>query len=163
MGFRERLLADYDHEIASTRRVLSHLPEQRLTWQPHARCRSLDALATHVIDVVGWAAPILGQDAFDLEHAPPAPDPLTSCAEIMTRFEAAASRTRIELDRSDAEYKALWRLTRGRAEVFAMPREAAFRAFVLHHLIHHRGQLTVYLRLAEVPVPPVYGLTGDRS
>lgn len=160
MGLRERLLADYDHEIASTRRVLAHVPEPRLTWQPHARCRSLDALATHVIDVVGWAAPILGQDAFDLDHAPLAPDPITSCAEIMTRFEAAASRTRTELDRSDAEYKALWRLTRAGTEVFAMPREAAFRAFVLHHLIHHRGQLTVYLRLAEVPVPPVYGLTG---
>lgn len=161
MGLRERLLADYDHEIASTRRVLAHLPEQQLAWRPHAQCRSLGALATHVIDVVGWAGPILGHAGFDLDDAPPHSDPLTSCVEIMTRFETAASRTRTDLDRSDAEHKALWRLTRGSSEVFALPREAAFRAFVLHHVIHHRGQLTVYLRLADVTPPPVYGSTAD--
>lgn len=160
MGLRERLLADYDHEIASTHRVLAHLPEDRLTWRPHPQCRSLGALATHVTDIVGWATPILGHEGFDLDDAPPASDPLTSRAEIMARFEAAASRTRTELDRSDAEHKALWRLTRGGTEIFALPREAAFRAFVLHHVIHHRGQLTLYLRLADVTPPPVYGSTA---
>lgn len=149
--------------MASTRRVLAQVPEHRLTWQPHPRCRSLDGLAAHVIDLVGWALPILHDDAFDLEDAPPHPTPVSSCADMMTRLDKAASRTRTALDRSDAEYKAPWRLTRGGEEVFALPREAAFRMFVLHHLVHHRGQLTVYLRMAEVPVPPIYGMTAEST
>lgn len=163
MGLRERLLADYDHEMASTRRLLGCVPEDRLAWTPHERSRTLGALATHLTDIVTWALPILTDAAFDLEQAPMPPPPLRSVRAILSSFDEATARTRSAMDRSDAEYNALWCLKRGGAELFAMPRESAFRAFVLHHLIHHRGQLTVYLRLANVIVPPTYGPTADAT
>jgi uncharacterized damage-inducible protein DinB len=161
MGLRERLLADYDHEVASTRRILARLPEARLAWTPHARARTLAELAAHLAHIVSWAGPILSAPSFDVEDTPAAPAPLDSRDAILTTFDRLAARTRIDMDRSDAEYQALWCLKRGGAELFAMPRESAFRAFILHHMIHHRGQLTVYLRLADVSVPAVYGPTAD--
>ncbi|MGE3510736.1 MAG: DinB family protein [Vicinamibacterales bacterium] len=163
MGLRERLLADYDHEIASTRRVLTSLPAERFGWTPHARARTVAELAAHLTDVVGWARPILTQEWFDLNDTPSPPPRPESRTELLERFDATSARTRQDMDRSDAEYTALWCLKRGSAEVFALPRESAFRAFVLHHVIHHRGQLTIYLRLAGVAVPAVYGPTGDDS
>lgn len=160
MGLRERLLADYDHEIASTRRLLACVPADRLAWTPQAGCRTLAALAAHITHVVSWADAILADSSFDLAAAPAAPDPLTSCDAVVALFDATASRTRAALDRSDGELKALWCLKRDGSELFAMPREAAFRAFVLHHMIHHRGQLSICLRLAGVAVPAIYGPTG---
>ena len=161
MGVRERLLADYDHEVASTRRVLGCLTDVNLTWRPHERARTLGELATHLAHLIDWAAPILAESAFDLERPTDGPAILPSRHAILAAFDAAAARARRGLDRSDAEFKAPWSLTRDGAQVFTMPREAAFRAFVLHHLIHHRGQLTVYLRLLGLEVPPIYGPTAD--
>ena len=168
MGLRERLLADFDHEIASTRRLLMCLPDDRLSWTPYERSRTLGALVGHLVEVLTWATPILTTASFDLTpgddppDSRPLPPPLpASCAAAVGLFDTEAAKTRAALDRSDAEYKALWKLKRDGDELFVLPREAAFRAFVLHHLIHHRGQLTVYLRLCGVTLPAIYGPTAD--
>jgi uncharacterized damage-inducible protein DinB len=161
MSLRERLLADYDHEIASTRRVLTQLPDARLGWTPHERSRTMSALAAHLTDVLSGARVILTAASFDLDDASPPSPPLPSAAGVLAAFEAAAQRTRNDLDRSDAEFKALWCLKRAGVELFVLPREAAFRSFILHHMIHHRGQLTVYLRLVDLPVPAIYGPSAD--
>jgi len=161
MRLKDAWLADYDHEIASTRRLLERLPDDRLSWSPHPKSMTLGALATHLSNLPNWSGPILHAGSFDLDDAPPNLTPLDSHAAILAFFDESADRARSGMDLSDAEYAAPWRLSRGGVEMFTMPRVAALRAFVLHHLIHHRGQLSVYLRLADVPLPPIYGPTAD--
>lgn len=157
MGITQRLLTDYDHEVASTRRLLTRLPDDKLPWSPHEHSRSLGGLVTHLVEVLGWAGFIVNGSTCNLEQARAMVEPLASRAAILAAFDDAASQTRVEMDRSDAEYEALWSLKRGTTELFVMPREHAFRIFVLHHMIHHRGQLSLYMRLADVAVPVFYG------
>ena len=155
------MLADYDHEIASTRRLLDRLPDERLTWSPHPKSMSLAGLATHLSNIPNWSGPSLKSPSFDLDDAPPPLAPLATRAAILVFFDTSTARARLDMDRSDAEYAALWCLKRGGSEMFAMPRATAFRSFVLHHMIHHRGQLSVYLRLNDIPVPAIYGPSAD--
>jgi uncharacterized damage-inducible protein DinB len=158
---RDALLAEFDHEIASTRRVLRSVPDDRLSWRPHERSRSLAELAAHMIDVAGWTPHIMDALRFDLEQAPaPSPEPASMNA-VLGRFDGDTGRARGMLDRTDGELGAMWSLRRSGQELFSMPRSAAFRTFVLAHLVHHRGQLSVYLRLNGIAVPPIYGLTAD--
>src|SRR5262249_44106219 len=103
------------------------------------------------------------ESSFDLAGAPIPREALKSRAELLTRFDDVTRKTRSALDKSDAELAALWTLKRGGHEVFSMPRMVTFRSFVLSHLIHHRGQLSVSLRLNDVPVPATYGPSADEG
>ena len=166
MGVREGLLAEYDHEIATTRRLLERLPEGgdgALAWKPHAKSMSLGGLATHVANIPTWTGPIVDQNVFDLNDSPAHAQEWTSRAAILAHFDDSCRAARRALDKSDAEFAAMWTLKRGGHEVFSMPRVAVFRSFVLSHLIHHRGQLSVYLRLNDIPVPPIYGPSADEG
>jgi uncharacterized damage-inducible protein DinB len=161
MAIRDGLLAEFDHEIAATRRVLRSLPDDRLSWRPHERSRSVGQLAAHMTDITGWTPHILDVLRFDLDQAPaPSPAP-ASIVAVLARFDEDAGRARGMLDRTDGELCAVWSLFRGGQELFCMPRSAAFRTLVLAHLVHHRGQLSVYLRLNDIAVPPIYGPTAD--
>ena len=162
MATREGLLAEFDHEMAATRRLLTCIPENRLAWRPHDRSRSIAALAAHITEVTRWSEPILDFARFDLVNAPAAAaaDPAT-LAELLSAFAESSSRARTRLERSDAELNAMWSLLQGGQELFSLPRAAAFRTFVLAHVVHHRGQLSVYLRLNDIPVPAIYGPTAD--
>ena len=163
VGIKDGLLADYDHEMGMTRRLLERVPDDRLTWQPHEKSMTLGGLATHLGNIPNWGGTILNEMSFDLETAPPNAAARTSRAEILAAFDEARARTRAWMDKTDAEYVAPWKLTRGGHEVFTVPRVAAFRNFVIHHIIHHRGQLSVYLRLINVPVPAIYGPSADEG
>ena len=163
MAIRDALLADYDHEMGTTRRLLERLPDDRLAWKPHERSMSLGALATHLSRIPEWAGAILNESSFDLEAVPPNADEQTSRAGILASFDATRARTRAWMDKSDGEYNAPWTLKRGGQQLFSVPRVAAFRSFVLHHIIHHRGQLSVYLRLNDVAVPAIYGPSADEG
>jgi uncharacterized damage-inducible protein DinB len=163
MTFRDALLTEFDHEVGATRRVLERLPDDRLAWKPHARSWSMGGLATHLGNLPRWADAILNGTSFDLADAPPRLAERTSRADILAAFDEAAASARTWLDKTDAELAAPWKLTRNGQEVFVVPRLAAFRSFVLNHLIHHRGQLTVYLRLNDVPVPAIYGASADEG
>ena len=163
MAIRDSLLADFDHEMGTTRRLLERLPDDKLGWKPHEKSMSLGGLGSHLGNIPNWSRHILEQASFDLDNAPPRLDALTSRAAIVGTFDAAAGDARTCLDKSDAEYNALWTLTRGGQQVFSVPRVAAFRSFVLHHIIHHRGQLSVYLRLNGVAVPAIYGPSADEG
>jgi uncharacterized damage-inducible protein DinB len=161
MALRDGLLAEFDHEVAVTRRLLRSVPDDRLSWKPHERSRSIGQLAAHLIEIAGWTPHILDALRFDLEEAPgPAPEPVSMSA-LVARFDEDAVRARSLLNRTDGELAAVWSLLRGGTEVFSMPRSAAFRTFVVAHLVHHRGQLSVYLRMNEIAVPPIYGPTAD--
>ncbi len=163
MAIRDALLADYDHEMGTTRKLLERLPDDRLSWKPHEKSMSLGELATHLSQIPHWAGTILNEPFFDLAGAPPNPQEKTSRAEILASFDETRTRTRAAMDKTDAEYLSSWTLKRGGQEMFSVPRVSAFRSFVLHHLIHHRGQLSVYLRLNDVPVPSIYGPSADEG
>jgi uncharacterized damage-inducible protein DinB len=163
MAVKEALLAEYDHEMGTTRRLLERLPDDKLTWKPHEKSMSLGGLATHLGNIPHWAGKILTEEFFDLAGAPPNLEAMTSREEIVRLFDESTKKARAAMDRSDAEYMARWTLKRGGQEMFSMPRIAAFRSFVLNHIIHHRGQLSVYLRMNNVPIPPIYGPTADEG
>jgi uncharacterized damage-inducible protein DinB len=161
MAIKDGLIAEFDHEMGTTRKLLDRLPDDRLSWKPHEKSMSLGGLATHIANLPHWSDMILNRAMFDLDEAPPNLEPLRSRAEVLALFAETVSATRGRLDKSDAEFVAPWTLKRGGHQMFTMPRIAAFRSFVLSHTIHHRGQLSVYLRLNEVPVPAIYGPSAD--
>jgi uncharacterized damage-inducible protein DinB len=163
MAIKDGLLAEFDHEMATTRKLLERLPDARLAWKPHAKSYSLGGLATHLANLPVWANAILNEASFDLGLETPHIAEKTSRSEILAAFDENVKRARGSMDKTDAEYAARWSLMRGAQEVFSMPRAAAFRSFVMSHMIHHRGQLSVYLRLSDIPLPPVYGPTADEG
>jgi uncharacterized damage-inducible protein DinB len=163
MALKDGLIAEYDHEVATTRKLIERVPDDKLLWKPHPKSMSIGGLAQHIANLPTWGSMILEQQAFDLADAPPNRSEPSSRAAIVSFFEQSTVGTRQQLDRSDGELLALWTLKRDGHEMFTMPRIAAFRSFVLNHLIHHRGQLSVYLRLNEIPVPAIYGPSADEG
>ena len=149
--------------MGTTRRLLERVPDAKLTWKPHEKSMTLGGLATHLSNIPNWGGTILNESSFDLSDAPPNLDARTSQAEILGLFDESTRQTRTWMDRTDAEYQARWALKRDGQEMFSLPRTAAFRSFVLNHIIHHRGQLSVYLRLNDIPVPPIYGPSADEG
>ncbi len=161
----QSLLPEFDQEMANTRKTLERLPDDRFGWKPHEKSGSLGWLAGHIATLPGWAAVVLQQDSFDYAPAggseykmPELPNRQAILAELDKN--AAAARNLIEAA-TDQQMTAPWSLLKGGEHVFTMPRAAVLRSVVMNHLIHHRGQLTVYLRLTGVPVPALYGPSAD--
>ena len=163
MAIKDALLAEYDHEMGSTRKLIERVPDAKLAWKPHDKSMTFGGLATHLSHIPQWGGTILNEASFDLADAPPNLEVRDSRAEILRHFDEASTQTRLWMDKGDAEYLARWALKRGGQEMFSMPRIAAFRSFVLNHSIHHRGQLSVYLRLNDIPVPAIYGPSADEG
>ncbi len=163
MALKDTLLTEFDHEMGTTRRLLERIPDEKFEWKPHEKSMSLGGLATHLSNLPNWGTTILNDASYDLAAGPPNPSHALSRSDILAQFDAATARTRAALDKTDAELGSQWKLKRGDQELFSLPRSAAFRTFVLYHLVHHRGQLSVYLRLNDIPVPAVYGPTADEG
>ncbi len=162
MNLAETLLAELNHEGASTRKVLERLPETSLGWRPHARSRTLGELALHVAGIPGLFIGAVDRDGLDrmtLEF--PA---VRDVAGILERLDEGVARANRVLVTTTAEnLMNPWRYRYGDRILFELPRLAVIRSMGLDHLIHHRGQLTVYLRLLDVPVPGVYGPSADEA
>jgi len=162
---RGLLLHEWEVETRSMRRVLERLPEERYDWKPHARSWPASHLAGHLANIAEWGVLTLTRDAFDL--APPGEPPFDLAAprtraELLSRFDRARDGGREALAGvSDESLQQPWSLLMGGAVFRTWPRYEALRMFVLNHAIHHRGQLSLYLRLMDVPVPSVYGPTAD--
>lgn len=164
MALPDALLPEFDQEMAVTRLVLERLPEHAFGWRPHPRSFDLGTLASHLAQIPRWGTSILNRDAHDLDVAGAPPASLPDVATILDRFDHHVRDVRRRLvEMTDAELAATWTLRRGSQIVLTMPRIAAVRSFVLHHSIHHRGQLTVYLRQHDVSIPPLYGPTADEQ
>jgi len=162
MPIVDALLPEFDHEMATTRKLLERVPGDRLAWKPHEKSYTLGQLAQHVSTIPMWGSITIEQSEFDAAGARQAE--LTSQAEILAAFDRNAAATRAALvGRSDAEFMAPWSLKSGTQTIFTMPKAVVWRSFVLNHLIHHRGQLSVYLRLNDVPLPSIYGPSADES
>lgn len=162
---RDLLLPEWDAEMSATRRVLERLPEARFGWKPHAKSWPAGHLAGHVANIAEWGVLTLTRDAFDLQPpgAPPHElQPPRTQAELLARLDAAAAAARAALAGcSDERLHQPWSLQIGGQAFRTWPRYTALRQFVLNHHVHHRGQLTLYLRLLDVPLPSVYGPTAD--
>jgi uncharacterized damage-inducible protein DinB len=155
------MLQEFDQENATTRRVLERVPGDRLAWKPHQKSMSLGQLALHVAMtpgvITGWAT----SDSAELDGAEGAPQP-ASVDEILKAHDESTRKTKAALSSiRDADLGRDWRLTMKGATVVSMPKGALIRSIALNHLYHHRGQLSVYLRLLDVPVPSIYGPSAD--
>jgi len=164
MGVKDTLLPEFDQEMAATRLVLTRVPEASFGWRPHERSHALGGLVTHLAQIPHWGCAILTHDGHDLASDGAPVTPLSTLADVLGRFDRHVSEVRLALlDMVDAQLQAPWALRRGGHLILSMPKIAALRRFVLHHTIHHRGQLTMYLRLQGVPLPPLYGPSADES
>ena len=166
MAIKDALLPEYDHEMGATRRLLERVPEADFAWKPHEKSMSLGQLSGHLANIPFWCTLVLEKTVFDLEslgedRRPKLPQ---SRAALLQEFDGKVSAARANLaQRSDAELLSPWTLKSGGQEIFTLPRISAIRSFVMNHTIHHRGQLSVYLRLRDVPLPPIYGPTADEG
>jgi len=163
MPLKDTLLSEFDHEMGTTRRLLERIPDAKFDWKPHEKSMTLGGLATHLSNLPNWGTTILNDASYDLAAGPPNLSQSASRVDMLAQFDGAVARTRTALDKTDAELGAVWKLTRGDQEMFSLPRAVAFRMFVLYHVVHHRGQLSVYLRLNDIPVPAIYGPTADEG
>jgi len=159
----DSLIPEFDHETNTTRRVLERVPDDKLDWAPHEKSMSLGELAGHLGGVVGWGLTTLTASEFNL-HGSPRPAPPASKDALLKAWDDIVSKTRDALvGRTDAELLSPWALKDGHQTIFTMPKVAVWRSMVLNHLIHHRGQLSVYLRLLDVKVPSIYGPSADEK
>ena len=166
MAIKDALLPEYDHEMGTTRRLLDRAPDAQFGWKPHERSMTLGGLTAHLANIPTWAAAILGPPVMDLSTIPPEsrPQPAADRAELLARFDKNVAAAREKLaGTTDAEMLSPWTLKQGDQEIFTMPRVAALRSFVMNHSVHHRGQLSVYLRLTNIPLPSMYGPTADEQ
>lgn len=152
-------LDEFDYEMDATRRLLERVPTEQGEWKPHEKSFPLGHLAQLVSRMPGWIASALTDDAYDFADAPGYSFEPTEALLAELDGNAAAARAALEAVTGDA-LSETWSLKHGDFEVFSAPRGAAARNH-LNHLIHHRGQLTVYLRLIDVPLPKIYGPTAD--
>lgn len=163
MRMIDPILMEFDRECATTRKLLERVPEAKLGWRPHPKSYPLGSLAMHLATLPKWAA-ALEMPGFDLASAPPPGEPPKAAAEILAGHDKAVREAKAAIAKlDDASAMTPWALKKGGVELFAMPRIAVVRSFILNHLIHHRGQLSVYLRLLDVPLPPIYGPTADEN
>jgi uncharacterized damage-inducible protein DinB len=163
MRIIEGLLAELEQEAQTTQRVLERIPEAHLSWKPHPKSMSLGQLALHVATVPGMVAEMAALDALP---EPPAfvQEAARATSELVPALHDSVARARRALGSlDDAAMNGTWRLMQGGRELMAMPRAAVVRGIMLNHWYHHRGQLLVYLRLLDVPVPSVYGPSADEN
>ena len=161
MGMIEPMLQEMEQESKATRRVLERVPADKLAWKPHAKSFSLGQLALHIAGIPGRIAEAVQEDTFEPRAAQAEPKDRD---EILATFESSLQRARSLLSAmDDAKLMGSWSATVKGKAVMTIPRVAALRTIAMNHLYHHRGELVVYLRLLDVPVPMVYGPTADEN
>jgi uncharacterized damage-inducible protein DinB len=164
MSLSQSLLPEFDQEMKSTRRTLERVPSGKSSWQPHPKSMTLGRLATHIAEMPSWTTMTAHTDELDLGAMPYDPLTLGSAEEIVALFDKNVAEAREALlGVSDEELMKPWTFRMGDHVIFTLPKIAVLRGMVMNHVIHHRGQLTVYLRLNDVPVPGLYGPSADEG
>lgn len=164
MKMIDSLIMEFEHEAQTTRKHLERLPSDKLDWRPHQKSFTARGLASHIVDCVSWADSIFNMDELDVDPAAYKPYRATSVVDLLKTFDdKVADCKQVLAGVADADMMQPWRLKVMGHLRFEKPKAAVFRDFTLSHLIHHRGQLSVYLRLLNVPVPGSYGPTADEQ
>ena len=167
MSIAQSLLPEFDQEMATTRKHLERTPAAQSDWKPHPKSMSLGGLAIHLAELPSWVKSTMTATELDLN--PPGGSSYVSpkfqsVPALLALFDEHVKSGRAAIAAaSDKDFQVPWSLKSGGAVFFTMPRIAVLRSFVLNHLIHHRGQYTVFLRLRDVPVPQSYGPTADEQ
>ncbi len=167
VSFKEISLQEFDREMATTRKMLERVPFEKFDWAPHAKSMPLGRLAKHIAALPGMAAIILGTESHSF-GGPGKPLEIASAADLVAHFDAKAKEARAALEGTTDEHLAEhWEMTFKSGDVerktFEGPRALAFRALFIDHLIHHRAQLGVYLRLNDIAIPGSYGPSADET
>lgn len=160
----DALIAEFDHEAQTTRKHLERLPEDKRDWRPHQKSFTAIALAEHITELVGWTETILQQDGLDFDPATYKPYRAASVADLLKTFDDNVAKSKQALTGATEDTLAQpWSFKiMGRVQ-FEKPRTAVLRDFALSHMVHHRGQFSVYLRLLDLPVPGAYGPSADEQ
>ena len=160
----EPMLGEFREEAGVTRRILERVPADKLTWRPHPKSMTLGQLAIHIATVPGAIATLAQGDGLDVLQARFAPPQPTGVEEIHAALDdSVRTAEKVLSTMTDKEAQGSWTLKRGDKELFTQPRIGVLRSIMLNHWYHHRGQLSVYLRLLDVAVPVVYGPTADEN
>lgn len=163
MPLADSLIMELDQEAKTTRNVLARVPDDKLAWKPHEKSMTIGQLAHHIATLPGGIARVGSLESLDYETFPPPPQP-ESTAAIVAAFDGSIAQAKSILGAmNDASMMQSWSLTKAGRPVMTLPRIGLFRAIMLNHLYHHRGQLSVYLRLLDVPVPSIYGPSADEN
>lgn len=161
-SIKDGVLMEFDQEMATTRRLLEIIPTDKLGWKPHSRSMSMGALGTHLAVIPAWVSGIIRQDGYDMKGGEDVPAPFDSTARIVEVFDTNVAGARAAIhEQDDSRMLSPWTFSKRGRPLFTAPRVAALRMLLLSHVIHHRGQLSVYLRLHDVPLPAIYGPTAD--
>jgi len=166
MLIRDALLPEFDHETATTRKVLERVPEDKLDWTPHPKSWNTATLASHVANIPSWVKETLSRDSIDIgDPDGPKPEPnITSRKELLERFDRNVSAARAALAAAENEtFMEPWSLLNGGQKMMTLPKVAVLRSWVFNHSVHHRAQLAMYLRLNNIPVPSIYGPSADEN
>ena len=164
MSISEALVADFRQEAGNTRLILDAVPEAKLDWKPHEKSMSLGQLAGHLAETPAWTPSMLA-DELDVSSMPSDWKPFVpkNHESLLATFEQHARGFQDFLaGKDDAFLSGMWTMRHGEKVLMNLPKHAAIRQIAIHHVIHHRGQLTVYLRLLGVAIPPIYGPTADQ-
>jgi uncharacterized damage-inducible protein DinB len=167
MAIKESILPEFDHEMATTRKLLERVPEDKKDWQPHPKSMSLGRLSQHLATLPNWVQATMNQT--ELHMNPPdgpayTPPEFESTASALATFDQNVKAGREAIAAAeDKDFMVPWTFKSSGHTIFTMPRVAVLRSFVTNHIIHHRGQLSVYLRLNDVPIPSIYGPSADES
>lgn len=160
----DSLLAEFTREAATTRKHLERLPDSRFEWRPHPKSSAAGELGCHLVDCIRWVEPTFGADQLDMDPRAYQPVTASTVAELLEAFDReVATAKQAMANAADPNATQPWRLMIRGKVWFEKPREDVFRDMTLSHLVHHRGQLSVYLRLLDVAVPGSYGPTADDS
>jgi uncharacterized damage-inducible protein DinB len=163
MGMSDAFVQEMDQEGATTRRLLERVPTDQLSWKPHAKSMSLGELALHVASIPGFISGWAVDDSFNFGTAGH-PQPPASTDDVLKAHDAGLTKAKQVLSTlGDAGLQRNWEATMNGATMFSMPKLALVRSILLNHWYHHRGQLSVYLRLLNVPLPPIYGPSADEN
>jgi uncharacterized damage-inducible protein DinB len=156
------LAMEMENEAATARKLLERLPEDKFEWQPHEKSMTLGRLADHVAETFGWTGMTINQDVLDFAEMDYTPEPATTTTGLLEKFDGAV-KTAVEILKgvTDEDIMKPWTMRDGEKIYMTMPKVAVMRGFVLNHMIHHRGQLSVFMRLLDVPVPSIYGPSAD--
>ena len=163
MALVDGMLQELEQEAKTTRRVLERVPNDQLEWRPHARARTLGELALHVATTPGGIARFVSGPSPAQVPAFVFPSPTSAAELVPAHDESIATAKRLVGGMKDADLAETWRLMKGDREVLALPRVAFLRSIMLNHWYHHRGQLSVYLRQLDVPIPSIYGPSADEN
>lgn len=162
---KDALLNEIKHEAANTRKMLERLPDAKLSWTPHPKSRPLMNTAKHIATIYNWIPRILGSTEIDMAKGMPAPAPdFTTNAALLAMHDNCVSEAIKHLEAAPAESLGeMWTFRNGDHVFFTLPKAAVIRNMAMNHLVHHRGQLSVYLRLLDLPVPGIYGPSADEQ